>query len=266
MNLSFPVSLRIFQSGINDHNFSGFRPPRAFLRFVWARPHLYRWYAKWLNGYEIFDRTFDLVFDGFPRSGNSYSIQMLTVTQEAKLKLLSHSHCPPFLLAPLELNVPVCLALRQPEDAILSWVIMRKLPVDVVLKLYIDFHQVLLPYRSQILVLNFSTITEDFPTVLRLINRRFGMTLNIPSDFDACKKEAFQRIDRHYEGQVGGYDPLKVARPHPKRDEVKDEIRQKLHHGRNAQLLTKCTELYEAFNREAIRELQALTPAPARAA
>lgn len=261
MRLSSVPKFRFLHTGINDHNVSGVRAPRPVLRFFWSRPHLYNIYTKRRHGTDIFNREFKLVIDGFPRSGNSYSGRMLSVTQGDQFKFLSQCHCPPFLLAALKLGTPACLTLRQPEDSVVSWVILRKLPMDVVLSLYIDFHRVLLPHRSRLLVLNFSTITNDFSQVLRMINQRYKIGLTVPADPHALKEEAFARIDRYYEGLPGGYDPLKVARPHPKRDEMKDAVRQQLRSRRNSRLLGKCKELYAAFDQEEKCELKKLSAA-----
>ena len=257
-------NLRLFHSGINDHNLSGVRPPRALLRFLWSHPHIYSLWTRHRHGIELFDRSYELAIDGFPRSGNSYSAKMLLVSQGNEFKFLSQCHCPPFLLAALELGTPACLTLRQPADSVVSWVILRKLPIDVVLKLYIDFHRVIYPHRTRLLVLNFDTITADFSAVVRMINLRFKMNLAVPSDPEQCKEEAFARIDQYYEKQPGGFDPLKVARPHAKRDEMKSAVRQELENAQHAPLLAQCQELYAAIDLEGQRELKNLGQSAAR--
>lgn len=254
--MSFPRDIiAFFASGINDRDVRKWRPPRSFLRFFWSHPHLYKWYTNLCHNIDIFAPAYDLVFDGFPRSGNTYGSRMLVVSQDDRIKVLSNSHCPPFLLAALELNVPVCLTLRRPEDSIVSWVILKKkLPIDVVVNLYIDFYSVMLPYRSQVLVAPFTLTTQDFPTLVRLINHRFGLSLTVPEEFTVCEKEAFLRIDRHYENEPKGYDPLKVARPHPERDKFKSSIHEELMSGRYKKSLAQCHHLYQIFHEEYQRE------------
>ena len=254
-----PIFLRLFHTGINDHNLSGTRAPRIITRFLWSRPEIYRIYLRRRHGTNLFNPDLQLVIDGFPRSGNSYSGRMIGLSQGENFKFLSQCHCPPFLLAALKMGTPAALTLRQPEDSAVSWVILRKLPMDVVLKLYIDFHRVLLRQRKKLLVLNFKTITGDFSLVLRMMNRRFGLKLDVPENIHATKEEAFSHIDSYYQQQPGGYDPMKVARPHPERDQMKEQVRQQLKSPQNARIVAEALKLYEAFDFEGRQELAKLS-------
>ena len=255
---------RFFSSGINNRQVRPLRPPRSLLRFSWSHPRLYRVYGQVCHKIDIFDSSsYDFAFDGFPRSGNTFGSRMLAATQDNKIKVLSNAHCPPFLLAALQLDKPVCLTIRRPEDAVVSWYLFKKkMSMEEVLRLYIDFHSVMLPYRSRVLVVPFSVITQDFGIVLRLINRRFHCELAVPQDIGSYQQTVFARIDRYYEGRPGGYDILQVARPHQERDELKPFAHEKLRSPQYRRLLAECQRLYEIFAQE--YQSEAAVSAPRR--
>jgi len=87
------------------------------------------------------------------------------------------------------------------------------------------------------------------------MNRRFGLNLDVPENIHTKKEEAFSHIDNYYKGQPGGYDPMKVARPHPERDQVKEQVRRQLQSRQNVRLVAEALKLYEAFDFEGRQEL-----------
>lgn len=241
------------------------RPPRFLIRFFWGNPLVFRWLGKARYSVDVFDSNYDIAFDGFARSGNTYGSRMISVTQHDRVKVLTHTHLPPYLIRGLQLNKPVCLTLRNPEDSIVSFVLFSQRPIDRVIKSYIDFYRVMLPHRERLLVLPFPVITRDFATVLRLINYRFGMKLEIPKDPSVYEKEVFERIDHFFTNEPGGYHPLRVGRPHPEREAKKAEIHALLTDPRHATLLKECHELYDTFEAEyriALREMNSANKAP----
>ena len=145
------------------------------------------------------------------------------------LKVLSNAHCPPFLLGALHAGQPVCLTIRAPADAAVSWYLLKKeLSMESILELYLNFYTVMLPYRTRVLILPFSLVTTNFCAVLQLINKRFDRSLQIPDDLGDIQQTVFEEIDTHYENEANGYDPLKVARPHEEREKLKASAREKL--------------------------------------
>jgi hypothetical protein len=257
--LSIPVS-----SGINDLGRNPLRPFRVVLRYFWSHPKIFQAYAKLRHGIDIYHAPYNFLFDGFPRSGNTFGSRMLAATQNDSVRVLSNVHCPPFFLAALDLGKPACLTIRQPADAIVSWVIYkRSLPIDVVLKLYIDFYSVLLPYRSRLLVVPFDLITRDFRKVLQLINHRYDLKLIVPDDTTAFEAEANKRIDKFIESTAASVDPLKVARPNQEREKYKCEVSEALTAPRYRSLLAECESLFAIMQQEYEASLARLEAAPA---
>ena len=217
------------------------------LRYIWNRPLLYQVIQKLRSRGDVLDPNYDILFDGFPRSGNTFGSLMILESQQNRLKVITHRHTPPPFLRAAEMDKPACLTLRRPFDAIISWVIYTKRSIRSVIQYYIDFHQILLPHRSKFLILPFFVITEDFPLVIQLINARFRMNLNHQFDLEACKLKVFERIDDRWKSDRGIVNEFRVARPYPARDKCKAAIREELLHPRYSTLLHRCEALYQIY-------------------
>jgi hypothetical protein len=220
------------------------------LRFLWSRPLLYQAVQKLRLRGNVFDPNYDILFDGFPRSGNTFGALMLAVSQQNRLRVITHRHTPPPLIRAIQMNKPACLTLRRPLDAIVSWIIYTNRSPQSVIQYYSDFYQILLAHRSQFLILPFNVITGDFPLVIQLINMRFGLDLDSQFDLEACKSEVLERIDNKWKCRRGIVNVYRVARPHPLRDGRKETVRQALLHSRYAGLLERCDGLYQTYEDE----------------
>jgi hypothetical protein len=208
---------------------------------------LYRYIGKLRFRSDIRSSGYDLVVDGFPRSGNTYCWLMLEKTQEARIKVKALTHLPPVLILSIRQHRPTCLCLRSPVEASASWVLSTGRSIKSVLRYYIDFHTVLLAYRSDLLILPFRTITGDFSEVLRLLKARFGMDLNVPSDCRPFQQLVVAQIDHLYSGEKVGKFELRVARPHPNRDLRKAALYHELQTDRYRPLLEECERLHGIF-------------------
>ena len=223
--------------------------------FLWSHPSWYRAVEKLRFRIEGFDSNFDLLFDGFPRSGNTFGSMMVLVSQQDRLKVRSRRHNPRDFIRSVKVDKPACLTLRRPVDAISSWIIYNNLSIDSMVRFYINFYRILLPYRSSFLVLPFYAITGDMPLVIDLINLRFGMNLERQFDLEACKIKALERIDNVWRNDRGIVNEFQVARPHPAREQRKMELKQELLSPRYSDLLRRCEELYQIYEREFLSRL-----------
>jgi len=228
---------------------------QVILRSIWNRPLLYRVIQKLRSRGDAFNLDYDILFDGFPRSGNTFGSFMLLKSQQNRLKVVTHWHTPPPFLRAAEMNKPACLTLRRPLDAITSWIIYTNRSTRSIIQYYLDFYQILLPYRSKFLVLPFFVITEDFPLVIQLINLRFGMNLESRFDFESCKRETFSHIDNRWKNKSGVVNELRVARPYPGREHRKVVTREELLRPRYSSLLQRCEDLYQTYEREFFADL-----------
>jgi hypothetical protein len=199
----------------------GFKEIRyAFARWLWKHGRFNAFVNRLRSRKNIPVIRFDIIFDGFPRSSNTYGAFMLMGSQQDRLKVLMHEHRPSVFHRAAQLGKPACLTVRDPLDATVSWMIYTGSPAAKVLDSYIFFYEVLLPDRSKFLVLPFSVIIDDYPLVLRLMNLRFGLNLETDIDVDGCRDEAFRRIEKLFTDEKGILDPRKVPRPEEGRREL----------------------------------------------
>ena len=236
----------------------------ALARLLWSNWKFNNFCNRLRRRDSIIVRNFDLVFDGFPRSSNTYGAFMLQVTQQDRFKVLMHEHRPSIFYRAAQLDKPACLTLREPIDAASSWVLYTGFSIQKVIDYYIFFYEVLLPVRSRLLVLPFPVIIENFGLALRLINHRFGMTLTTKFDAQACGREAFRRIETLFTDEEGTLDPFKVPRPEESRFRRNAEVRAELHLPRYAASLERCRKLHSIYEAEYQRELDRLQLAEAR--
>jgi hypothetical protein len=227
-------------------------------RAVWSNRPLVRLLNKVRSRAQVFDQDFDILFDGFPRSGCTFGAWMLRVTQQDRIKSILAQHKPSVFYWAARIDKPICLALRPPVDAISSWVIFTEFSIQKVIDHYVFFHEILLPDRAKFLVLPFSVITGDYPLVLQLIAMRFGLDLNFDFDIEECRREVFARIDAKFADQSGVIDKSKVSRPDETRKQRSAQLREELLSPRYSAGLERCRELHDAYESEYSRDLARL--------
>jgi hypothetical protein len=230
----------------------------SLARLLWTNWTFNRFFNHLRSRKHVVVRNFDLVFDGFPRSSNTFGAFMVLATQKDRLKVLMHEHKPSLFYRAARIGKPACLTLRDPVDAAASWVLYTGFPVQKVIDYYIFFYEVLLPVRSKFLVLPFSAIIEDFTLVVQLINMRFDLGLVTNFDGEACRAEALRRIEALFTDEQGVLDPLKVPWPEKTRKERNAEIRSEILSSRHAGGLARCRELYAIYEGEYRRDLATL--------
>ena len=185
-----------------------------------------RWRARSGHG-EAVDQDTDLVIEGYPRSANNFALAAFQLAQPEPARIAHHTHAPATVRAAVRWGVPVLLLVRDPEDAVLEFVIRRPaLSVGQALRGYVRFHEPLLGYRDRIVVGSFDDVTTDFGAVIRRLNHRFGTEFrefeHTPENVRAC----FSAIERHYRTRYEDdrFEQV-VARPSEARDVEKAALR-----------------------------------------
>lgn len=121
----------------------------------------------------------ELVMDGFPSSGNSYSIAALRYACRAdgvpEPAVAHHLHNPGQILDGVRRNIPVLLLVREPAATVASLVSRWPyLTIGQGLRAWAAFHEHLLPAADRMVVADFADVTGDFGAVTRRVNARFG--------------------------------------------------------------------------------------------
>lgn len=169
-----------------------------------------------------------LVVEGYPRSGNSFAVDMIAECAGGHLHrahIAHHTHEVANLQIAGAWGIPKVILIRPPEDAILSFHIYSKAPVGRCAKKYADFYAGALKCMNRAVVIHFRDVTGDFATVIRQINAITGFAIPEDQDFDAIRARALDLV-RARASKTSEEDAMRqVAAPDPQRDAIKNELR-----------------------------------------
>lgn len=174
----------------------------------------------------LVNRDSDLLIEGFPRSANTYAAWAFMLANP-RGRLARHVHSAAHVMLALRYRVPALVLLRSPQAAIESLLVRRPSlhPKQAVID-YFSFYSALVPYKNDIIVGSFATVTENFAKVIAAVNSNYG------TDFQACAADdkagqarIFAAIDDANKGGHGGsIDTRSVPRPHPERQQMKASL------------------------------------------
>ena len=116
-----------------------------------------------------------IVIEGFLRSGNTFSVAAFTVANGSHQHVGRHLHGAPHVLRAVRLGLPTVVLIRQPVDAVSSYLVRRPtLTPDDALVEYLDFYQTAWRVRDGFVVGLFDRVVADFGAVITDVNQRFG--------------------------------------------------------------------------------------------
>lgn len=190
-----------------------------------------------------------LVIEGFPRSGNTFSVAAFQIANGREPHLGRHLHGAPHLLRAKRLGIPAIALVRAPADAVPSYLIRREgLHAEDALVEYLDFYRTAWPARDAFVVGLFHDVTTDFGSVTDRVNQRFGTSFaryEPTPDNEAAAFDLVEEMNRlECRGEVV---ETHVGRPSAERDARKAEIADSLQRQRAASLLAEAQELYEKY-------------------
>lgn len=190
-----------------------------------------------------------LVIEGFPRSGNTFSVAAFQIANGQQPHLGRHLHGGPHLLRAKRLGIPAIALVRAPEDAVPSYLIRRGgLHAEDALVEYLDFYRTAWRARDSFVVGLFDDVTSDFGAVIDRLNERFGTSFaryQATPDNEAAAFELVEEMNR--QESRGEVDETKVGRPSPERSARKAEIAGSLERPRAARLLAQAQELFQRY-------------------
>jgi hypothetical protein len=119
----------------------------------------------------------ELVVDGYTRAGTTFAVYALQLSQARPVRLAHHLHASAQFIEAARRGIPALLLIREPRGAILSQLIREpRVSLRDALVAYSRFYTSLLPYRDALVVAEFEQVTNDFGSVIRRLNARFGTT------------------------------------------------------------------------------------------
>ncbi len=198
----------------------------------------------------------ELVVEGFPRSGNTFTVFALLDATGSRLQIASHVHHPAQIKRSVGLGVPTVLVVRNPVDCLASYLAYGQhgRPATV-LKEYAGYHRELVPYVDRILVCDFDETTSDLSSVIVRINERFGLSIPPFDQSDQNVKQLFEEIARQHHLLHPSLNSDHVApRPSTARLDISERARAELLEDKHHDKLADALDLYEYFASKAVQQ------------
>ncbi|HEX9123962.1 MAG TPA: hypothetical protein VF984_11520 [Actinomycetota bacterium] len=205
--------------------------------------------ARRRHGIPVDDRT-GIVIEGFPRTGTSFAVAAFDLAQGGTVPIACHVHAPAQILEGVRRGLPTLAIAREPEDTILSFMIRNPhIGAPLALRGYLRFHEPLLRHRSRFVVGTFVQVTEDFGSVTRRVNERFGTDFSVFEHTEENVRRCFEAIEGDYRKRLPEGEALEreVARPSEWRRARKEELRAAYRSPGAARLRRRAERVFEAF-------------------
>jgi hypothetical protein len=190
-----------------------------------------------------------LVIEGFPRSGNTFSVAAFQIANGSRSHLGRHLHGAPHLLRAKRLGIPAIALVRAPEDVVPSYLIRRAgLHAEDALVEYLDFYRTAWPARAAFVVGLFDEVTNDFGSVIDRVNERFGTSFARYDATPGNEEAAFALVEEMNRLECRGeVVETHVGRPSAEREARKAQVSASLGRPRATRLLGQAQDLFETY-------------------
>ncbi len=196
----------------------------------------------------ITDST-DLVIEGFPRCGNTFTVTGIQFAADHRIQIASHVHHPSQIKLARQRGVPTLIVVRDPLDALSSYLTYGQHGrPQTVIREYCSYHRELLPYLDEVLVSDFTVNVTKLSETIARINERFAMSIPPFDQSPENTQQVFEEISHFHKLTHPTLNPSIVApRPQTSRKETADRFRAELDSPRYAHLMAQARDLYAYY-------------------
>jgi hypothetical protein len=223
--------------------------PWIFLPTVRFRPVLYQHDdpRRWVS------RTTEIVIEGYPRSGNTFTVVAFREAQGREIKIAHHLHAAAQIKRAARLGVPAIVLVREPSEAVLS-VMVRDPDASMrfALRSYIRFYSAIVPYLDKTVVAPFAMATSDLTSIIRTVNTRYGTDFKEFAPTEDTLDSVRQTVERNGQRdamRTGSDYGQGVALPSEERQRAKEARRTEYLDERYKPLRLTAESLYERVMR-----------------
>jgi hypothetical protein len=220
-------------------------------RYVGRHPLLFYNFYRLKPGYRdlLVDRKTQIVIEGFPRSGNTFSVVAFEQAQRESVRVAHHLHMPAQVIRAARWGIPILLLARKPTDAALSWVVREPwVPIRQALRHYISFYEKAAEYRDSLVVGFFEEVTRDYGTVLERVNAKFGTGFSSFVHSEDNVRCVFDRIEEMHRAKRGGrLDEKVIAHPSAVKARLKDALKKELEAPEVRKLTARAEAVYDSL-------------------
>lgn len=173
-------------------------------------------------------RDTELTIEGFGRSGSTFAVDAIELTQSRPLRLAHHTHAAAQVITSVKWRIPTILIVRHPRQVVPSHMARRDIGPRPPLVAWIRYHERVMPYRDGFVVTPFEEMTTDLGAVIRRVNHRFGTHFEIFENGPETETAVFERIDARNRRRFGlgsSEGQRSLARPTAEREARKEALR-----------------------------------------
>jgi hypothetical protein len=198
----------------------------------------------------------DLVVEGFPRSGNTFTVFALRNASKNEIQIASHVHHTSQIKYAVAHGVPTLLVVREPVATLASYLVYGQHGrPSAVIREYSSYHRELVPYADRLLICDFSEVSTDFSAVIARVNQRHGLAIPPFDQTSANVERVFAEISQQHKLIHRDRDPAEVVpRPSAGRLEASERMIRELLLPKRRQLLEEALELHDFFSRKAAEQ------------
>lgn len=146
----------------------------------------------------------EIVIDGFPRSANSFAVLAFEKTQNRKIKIAHHNHSENEIIKGINMGIPVCVLIREPVDAIKSYILRHPEDSKRAVQKYITMYRAIEPYFDRIVIALFDDVVADFGAIIKMLNKKYGTAYKIFVNTKEECEEVFKTIRNINKLRYGG--------------------------------------------------------------
>jgi hypothetical protein len=158
------------------------------------------------TGRTITEHT-ELVIEGFPRSSNTFAAAAMLEAAHDGMIVASHVHTPSQVILAARRKVPTLVVAREPRNTVRSLIMATPhVSVGTAIAEWNHHHELVWRSRDSFVIGTFEQVTTDFGSVVRRLNRRFGLDLPLfehtPQALAAVEARMKSDHDRYHPGDA----------------------------------------------------------------
>jgi hypothetical protein len=136
-------------------------------------------FIQLITGRHYYNPTADLCIDGFPRSANSFAVNLVQ-TARPDLRINHHLHSPVIIKKAVRDEMPIFILFRNPEDAVTSEYIRLKFSeeripdVKWLINRYIRYYNIVQVHVEDVFTVSFEKVTQTPVEYLKYVFSKLG--------------------------------------------------------------------------------------------
>ena len=172
----------------------------------------------------------DIVIEGYPRSANTFAVAAFQISQRTPLKVARHTHAVAQLKRAATLNKPTLVIIREPKQAILSYVIREEsVTLDLAINRYLAYYKAVSQLHNAFIIAEFKDITSNYGNVISRINKRFDTQFSLFEHTKENIEKTFLKVENMEREHADGIlSESKVGRPSSERNLKKNDLAKEL--------------------------------------